>query len=106
MVGVLFGVGDYGERPVSMPVLRRLLLDAVGYLFAFALVATFAFFALSPAVNWGEGAAGALPRIAFGGFGLVFGSATVFALFSAARRALRGESYDGKSPSRPPSEVR
>lgn len=105
VVGVMFGVGDYGERPRSMPVARRLLLDAAGYLFSLALVATFAFFAISPEVNWGEGVAGALPRVAFGGFAAVFGGATVFALFSAARRALRGEPYDDKSPSRPPSEV-
>jgi hypothetical protein len=100
-VGVFFGVGDYGDRPAAMPVLRRLLLDAFGYLFIMCLTGTFAFFAFSPGVQWGNGVGAVLARLMFGAVALIFGGSAIIAVTNAVRRALRGEPYDDKSPSPP-----
>lgn len=82
LIGAIAGVGDRGERPATMGVPMRILLDALGYVFGFAFAAMMAFWALAPE-------APIIARIGFGSFALLIGGASAYALIDAIVTSLR-----------------
>jgi hypothetical protein len=103
LIGVIFGVGDYGERPAEMKTRTRLFLDFFGYVFSAAFVAAFALIGLTPALDWGGGVGAVIARTLFTGFAVLVGAAMVVSIFRAITRAVRSEPYDDGSPT-PPQE--
>lgn len=81
-IGAVVGVGDRGERPASMGLAVRILLDALGYVFGFAFAAMMAFWALMPE-------APLIARLGFGFFALLVGGASLYALIEAIAQSLR-----------------
>lgn len=81
-IGAIAGVGDNGERPETMGVPMRVLLDALGYVFGFAFAAMMAFWALMPE-------APLIARLGFGFFALLVGGASAYALIDAIIQAVR-----------------
>ena len=81
-IGAIAGVGDKGERPETMSLPMRILLDALGYVFGFAFAAMMAFWALTPE-------APLMVRIGFGLFALLVGGASAYALIAAVVKSMR-----------------
>jgi hypothetical protein len=81
-IGAIAGVGDKGERPETMSLPMRILLDALGYVFGFAFAAMMAFWALTPE-------APLIVRIGFGLFALLVGGASAYALIDAVVKSTR-----------------
>jgi hypothetical protein len=81
-IGAVAGVGDRGERPETMSLPMRILLDALGYVFGFAFAAMMAFWALMPE-------APLIARIGFGLFALLVGGASAYALIEAIVKTVR-----------------
>lgn len=95
-VGAVAGVGDRGERPASMSLPMRLLVDGFGYVWGLGFAGFAAYLALGP--DTGSGAAALFGRIVFGFFALLIGGFTLVALVDALRRAARGLPYDDGQP--------
>lgn len=87
-IGAAVGVGDKGERPASMGLAVRFLLDALGYVFGFAFAAMMAYLALMPN-------APLIARAGFGLFALLIGGASAYALIGAIIQSVR----QGRTPS-------
>lgn len=81
-IGAIAGVGDEGERPESMGLPMRILLDGLGHVFGFAFAGMAAAWALTPE-------APLVARIGFGAFALLIGGASAYALIDAIAKSTR-----------------
>jgi hypothetical protein len=82
LIGAIAGVGDRGERPATMSLPMRILLDALGYVFGFAFAAMMTYWALAPETP-------IVARAGFGLFALLIGGASAYALIDAIVTSLR-----------------
>ncbi|MEZ5959302.1 MAG: hypothetical protein R3C30_02590 [Hyphomonadaceae bacterium] len=82
LIGALAGVGDNGERPESMGLPMRILLDGLGHAFGFGFAGAAAFWALMPD-------APLVARLGFGFFALLIGGASIYALVGGIMKSMK-----------------